>query len=47
MYTITEDAKKHGAKSIEEGIARAVELAISNENKITGTFSNTSGTVAW
>ncbi|MDT2493735.1 SDR family oxidoreductase [Enterococcus avium] len=42
-----EDAKKHGAKSIEEGIARAVELAISNENKITGTFSNTSGTVAW
>lgn len=42
-----EDAKKHGAKSIEEGNARAVELAISNENKITGTFSNTSGTVAW
>lgn len=42
-----EDAKKRGAKSIEEGIARAVELAISDGDNTTGTFSNTDGIVAW
>lgn len=42
-----EDAEKMGGKSVEQGVARAVELAISDENTVTMTYSNAEGVVPW
>lgn len=36
-----------GDKSVQEGIQRTLELALSAENNITGTFSDTNGIVPW
>lgn len=40
-------AAAHGAKSIDVGIARTLELATSATNDVTATFSNVNGTVGW
>lgn len=42
-----EMAKKMGAKPIEHGVARTIELATDFDNKSTATFTNTNGIVAW
>ncbi|PAD88188.1 carbonyl reductase [Niallia circulans] len=42
-----EQAKVMGAKPVNEGIARALELALDPENNITATFSNSDGMVNW
>lgn len=36
-----------GAKPIEHGVARTIELATDFDNKSTATFTNTNGIVAW
>ncbi|KRN98834.1 SDR family NAD(P)-dependent oxidoreductase [Companilactobacillus kimchiensis] len=42
-----EQSKEMGAKPIDFGVARTVELATNFDNKDTATFSNTHGPVAW
>lgn len=42
-----EQAKTMGAIPVEKGVARTVEMAISQDNIVTGTFSDTNGEVNW
>lgn len=42
-----ETAKARGAKSVNQGVARTIELATNLDDGTTATFSNTSGMVPW
>ncbi|GEP19745.1 SDR family NAD(P)-dependent oxidoreductase [Pediococcus argentinicus] len=42
-----DQAKAMGAKPIEEGVSRTVELATDENNDVTATFSNADGPVGW
>lgn len=42
-----EEFAKHGAKTVDEGAKRTIELALSPDNKLNGTFTEEDGIVPW
>ncbi|WP_461214741.1 SDR family NAD(P)-dependent oxidoreductase [Lacticaseibacillus sp. GG6-2] len=42
-----EEFAKHGAKSVDQGAARTIELALSPDNNLNGTFTEDDGIVPW
>jgi len=46
-WVATDSAVGGGPKTIEEGVARTVELALQSDNTLNGTFSDVDGIVPW
>ena len=46
-WVATDSPVGGGPKTVEEGVARTIELATASTNDVTGTFSDTDGIVPW